>query len=162
MRPLAGEFQAERLAGFTPVNPQPNEAPMARSKERINFPEYYDQYMKTAMFGAMLAGWELYWRAYGVTPTYRNSDGQWLEQRRRIDAGEGGKTVLVGASRILFDTSLPGWEKVTGKFSIEAFNLFNRAQFGAPDTNLNDGGYGTVTHQANTPRVLQAAFRLSF
>lgn len=71
------------------------------------------------MFGAMLAGWELYWRAYGVTPTYRNSDGQWLEQRRRIDAGEGGKTVLVGASRILFDTSLPVWEKVTGKRPIQ-------------------------------------------
>jgi hypothetical protein len=58
--------------------------------------------------------------------------------------------------------SFPLYEKITGKFSIEAFNLFNRAQFGAPDTNLNDGGYGTVTHQANTPRVLQAALRLSF
>jgi len=67
----------------------------------------------------MLAGWELYWRAYGVTPSYRNSDGQWLVQRLRIDAGEGDKTVLIGASRILFDTSLPVWEKVTGKRPIQ-------------------------------------------
>jgi hypothetical protein len=31
-----------------------------------------------AMLAIMLGGWELYWRAYGVTPGYRNSDGQWL------------------------------------------------------------------------------------
>ena len=71
------------------------------------------------MLGIMLASWELYWRAYGVTPSYRNSDGQWLVQRRRIDADEGDKTVLIGASRILFDTSLPVWEKVAGKRPIQ-------------------------------------------
>ncbi|HKE47231.1 MAG TPA: hypothetical protein VKB52_04140 [Rhodanobacteraceae bacterium] len=72
-----------------------------------------------AMCALLVAGWEMYWRAYGVTPGYRNSDGQWLVQRRRIDAGEGGATVLVGASRILFDTSLPVWEKVAGKRPIQ-------------------------------------------
>lgn len=71
------------------------------------------------MLAIMLGGWELYWRAYGVTPGYRNSDGQWIVQRRRIDAGEGDKTVLIGASRILFDTSLPVWEKITGKRPIQ-------------------------------------------
>lgn len=71
------------------------------------------------MCAIMVAGWELYWRAYGVEPTYRNSDGQWLMERRRIDAGEGDKTVLIGASRILFDTSLPVWEKTTGKRPIQ-------------------------------------------
>jgi len=67
----------------------------------------------------MVAGWEMYWRAFGVTPTYRNTDGEWLMQRRRIDAGEGGATVLIGASRILFDTQLPVWEKITGKRPIQ-------------------------------------------
>ena len=67
------------------------------------------------MCALLVAGWEMYWRAFGVTPGYRNSDGQWLVQRRRIDAGEGASTVLIGASRILFDSSLPVWEKVTGK-----------------------------------------------
>jgi hypothetical protein len=71
------------------------------------------------MLAVMLAGWELYWRAYGVTPGYRNSDGQWVVQRRRIDAGEGDKTVLIGASRILFDSSLPVWEKITGQRPIQ-------------------------------------------
>ena len=71
------------------------------------------------MLAILIGAWELYWRSYGVAPSYRNSDGQWLVQRRRIDAGEGGRTALVGASRILFDTSLPVWEKVTGERPIQ-------------------------------------------
>ena len=36
----------------------------------------------------MLAGWEAYWRAWSGAPGYRNSNGEWAEQRRRIDQGE--------------------------------------------------------------------------
>lgn len=39
--------------------------------------------------------------------------GDWVEQRRRVDAGEG-EIVLVGDSRILFDTNLDHFEKLTG------------------------------------------------
>ena len=71
------------------------------------------------LFVAMVAGWELYWRDFGVVPSYRNSDGQWAEQRRRLDHGEGNKTVLIGASRMLFDIQLPVWERVTGQRPIQ-------------------------------------------
>ena len=71
------------------------------------------------LFALLVGGWELYWRAFGVSPSYRNSDGQWVQQRRRIDAGEGGTTVLVGASRTLFDTSLPVWERVAEQRPIQ-------------------------------------------
>jgi hypothetical protein len=54
------------------------------------------------------------------------------------------------------------YDRVTGKFSIEAFNLFNRTQFGAPDSGLGDGAFGKVTSQRNLPRVLQVAARFSF
>lgn len=67
----------------------------------------------------MFAGWELYWRAFGATPGYRNSKGAWAEQRRRIDSGEGGKTVLIGSSRVLFDVQLPVWERLTGERPIQ-------------------------------------------
>jgi hypothetical protein len=67
----------------------------------------------------MLAGWEAYWRAYGALPTYRNSDGEWAMQRRRVDAGEGNKTVLIGSSRVLFDVQLPVWEKIAGERPIQ-------------------------------------------
>lgn len=71
------------------------------------------------MFVVMLIGWEMYWRDYGVTPSYRNSYGSWAAQRRRIDNGEGGKTVLIGSSRILFDVQLPVWENATGERPIQ-------------------------------------------
>ncbi len=66
-----------------------------------------------------LAGWEVYWRAYGVTPSYLNSKGAWAEQRRRIDTGDGDHTVLIGASRVLFDIELPVWESITGERPIQ-------------------------------------------
>lgn len=71
------------------------------------------------LFALLLTGWELYWRTYGASPTYRNSDGQWAQQRRRIDTGEGGKTVLIGSSRVLFDVQLPVWEKLAGERPIQ-------------------------------------------
>lgn len=72
-----------------------------------------------ALFLLLLAGWEAYWRDFGATPGYRNSNGAWAEQRRRIDNGEGDKTVLIGSSRILFDVQLPVWEQVTGERPIQ-------------------------------------------
>lgn len=71
------------------------------------------------LFALLLTGWELYWRAYGAQPSYRNSNGQWAQQRRRIDTGEGGKTVLIGSSRVLFDVQLPVWEKLAGERPIQ-------------------------------------------
>ena len=71
------------------------------------------------LFALLLTGWELYWRAYGAQPAYRNSNGQWAQQRRRIDTGEGGKTVLIGSSRVLFDVQLPVWEKFAGERPIQ-------------------------------------------
>lgn len=75
--------------------------------------------MALALMIALLAGWEWYWRDYGVTPSYRNDESQWAQQRRRINQGEGGKTVLVGASRVLFDIQLPVWEKLAGERPIQ-------------------------------------------
>ncbi|HEX5369331.1 MAG TPA: methionine synthase, partial [Dehalococcoidia bacterium] len=46
-------YQLERLSGFETLPPA--ERPMSRFKEVQVFPEYYERYMKTNMFGAMLA-----------------------------------------------------------------------------------------------------------
>ena len=70
------------------------------------------------------------------------------------DGAEEGKACLLYTSKV--------YDRVTGKFSVEAFNLFNRTQFGAPDSGLGDGAFGVVTSQRNLPRVLQIAARLSF
>jgi hypothetical protein len=67
----------------------------------------------------LLAAWEGYWRNFGASPGYYNSNGEWAQQRRRIDAGEGGRTVLTGSSRVLFDVQLPVWEKIAGERPIQ-------------------------------------------
>ncbi|MBK9654128.1 MAG: hypothetical protein IPO66_01155 [Rhodanobacteraceae bacterium] len=72
-----------------------------------------------ALFVLALGAWELYWRDFGVTPGYRNSDERWAEQRRRIDTGEGNRTVIVGSSRLLFDVQLPVWERLAGERPIQ-------------------------------------------
>lgn len=66
-----------------------------------------------------LVAWELYWRDFGVRPGYRNSDGLWTIQRRRINAGEGDALVVIGSSRVLFDVQLDTWQQATGERPIQ-------------------------------------------
>ncbi len=68
---------------------------------------------------AGLLAWEMNWRAFGAAPSYANSDSAWAAQRRRISEGEGGKTVLIGSSRVLFDVQLPEWERAFGERPIQ-------------------------------------------
>ena len=51
-------------------------------------------------------------------------------------------------------------EKKHIDFRFEAFNLFNRTQFGAPNSNLNSSTFGVVNSQANAARQMQAALKL--
>lgn len=71
------------------------------------------------LLGLLLAGWEEYWRTYGVKPGISNTYGLWAIQRRRIDAGEGDATVLLGSSRLFFDVQLPVWERLDGRRPIQ-------------------------------------------
>jgi hypothetical protein len=72
-----------------------------------------------AIAAALTGGWEWYWRDFGAVPGYRDDDGLWARQRRRIDNGEGDATVLIGASRTLFDTQLTVWERLSGRRPIQ-------------------------------------------
>jgi hypothetical protein len=86
---------------------------------------------------------------------------------------------LTSAGAANFDVSASKifkvYSRVTGKLSVEAFNLFNRAQFAPPDSGLTDGtivnpgtateygsNFGVVTRQANPARELQIAARFTF
>jgi hypothetical protein len=71
------------------------------------------------VFAVLLGCWEAYWRAYGVRPGITNTYALWAIQRRRIDAGEGDATVLLGASRVYFDIQLPVWERLAGRRPIQ-------------------------------------------
>lgn len=67
----------------------------------------------------LLAGWEWYWRDFGVTPSYRNSDSLWVMQRKRIDSGDHDGVAIVGSSRAFFDLQLDAWEDVAGKRPVQ-------------------------------------------
>jgi len=80
-----------------------------------------------------MLGWELYWRDFGAKPSYRNSDGQWAQQRRRIDNGEGDATVIIGDSRMLFDVDLDTWEDLSGERPIQLAIEGTSAMFALED-----------------------------
>jgi hypothetical protein len=48
------------------------------------------------------------------------------------------------------------------QFRGEAFNLFNRVQFGYPGTSVGSSNFGAISSQANAPRILQFALRLTY
>jgi hypothetical protein len=57
------------------------------------------------------------------------------------------------------------WERASLQFRADFFNAFNRVAFGTPDTNFNDvtnGGFGKISSQANSPRVIQFGLRVDF
>lgn len=48
------------------------------------------------------------------------------------------------------------------QFRMEVFNLFNRVQFGYPGMTVGLATFGVISSQANNPRLVQFAFRLTF
>jgi hypothetical protein len=53
--------------------------------------------------------------------------------------------------------------RVNLQFRSEFYNLFNRVQFGYPNTQFDaTSGAAKVTSQYNLPRVMQFALRISF
>ena len=58
--------------------------------------------------------------------------------------------------------SVPIHEKAALEFRVEAFNLFNRVQFGSPVQTLGSATFGWITSQYNNPRLFQVSGRFSF
>jgi hypothetical protein len=58
--------------------------------------------------------------------------------------------------------NIPIVERVRLQIRGESFNLFNHAIFNAPDNNPTSGNFGRITSQANLPRTIQLALRLTF
>ena len=90
---------------------------MSGSKAEIVFERPLPQLGRSAWLALLvtlmlLLAWEAWVRSEGVTPSYRNSDGQWAEQRRRINQDAGDGWVFIGSSRTLFNMQLGVWEQL--------------------------------------------------
>lgn len=53
-------------------------------------------------------------------------------------------------------------EHVKFSLQVDALNAFNLVNFSAPSTDTRSKSFGTITSQANSPRVLQLAARITF
>jgi hypothetical protein len=77
----------------------------------------------------------------------------------------GGRNYLRGPGRINLDLSLAKTTTITERLSaelrLEAFNTFNHAQWGAPDTSITDPRFGRITYDYG-PRIVQLALRFIF
>jgi hypothetical protein len=75
------------------------------------------------VFLLVMAGviaWELQMRSLGLEAgDLDDSKAHWAVERRKIAAGDYDDIVIVGSSRILFDTNLDVWQEVTGRRPIQ-------------------------------------------
>jgi hypothetical protein len=73
---------------------------------------------------------------------------------------------LRGPGTCNFDISIFKNTQITEQFKLqfraEAFNVFNRVQFGNPNTNINSSAFGVISSQQNIPRNIQLGLRLLF
>jgi hypothetical protein len=79
--------------------------------------------------------------------------------------GDFGRNSLRGPGAFNVNLSLSKIFRVREKTDVElrgdAFNLFNSAQFGNPDTNIGDPNFGQISSTAD-PRIIQVALHLKF
>lgn len=73
-----------------------------------------------ALVSAATAAWE--WRMRGLGLRAGDLDdgaAHWIVERRRVEAGDHDGVVILGSSRILFDTDLDAWEEMTGRRPVQ-------------------------------------------
>jgi hypothetical protein len=77
-------------------------------------------WMALALFLAAMTGWELRMRALSLAPgDLDDSPVAWAIERNRLETGEHDGVVIVGSSRILFDTDLGVWQEMTGRRPVQ-------------------------------------------
>jgi hypothetical protein len=69
---------------------------------------------------AATAAWEWKMRSLGLQAgDLDDSKSHWTVERRKVATGKHDEVVIIGSSRILFDTDLAAWEEVTGRRPIQ-------------------------------------------
>jgi hypothetical protein len=67
-----------------------------------------------------VGAWEWRMRSLGLLAgDLEDGKSAWAVERRKLESGEHDGVVLIGGSRILFDTDLDAWEEMTGKRPVQ-------------------------------------------
>ncbi len=67
-----------------------------------------------AIASVFTLGWEMYWRSKSYIPTLNDTKDLWASRREILET-EYNRTVLIGASRLLFDFNMDVYEKAMGE-----------------------------------------------
>lgn len=82
------------------------------------------------------------------------------------EIGTGGRNAFRGPRFFNLDMSLVKKFKITERLTVslraEAYNLFNNANFAAPNANLSTPSFGKISSTIGNARILQAALRCDF
>ena len=80
--------------------------------------------------------------------------------------GNAGRNILRGPGWVTFDMSVQRRvnfsSRVNATLRWDIFNMFNRANFGLPDSNIASATAGVISTLAGDPRVMQLSLRLGF
>lgn len=77
-------------------------------------------WLALALFLAAMTAWELRMRSVGLMAgDIGDSPVAWALERRRLETGAHDGVVIVGSSRILFDTDLSVWREMTGRLPVQ-------------------------------------------
>ncbi len=73
-----------------------------------------------AVTAVAITGWELETRHLGLhAGDIGDGKADWAAERRKVDSGPRDPVVIIGDSRILFDTDLATWQRLTGRRPIQ-------------------------------------------
>jgi hypothetical protein len=77
----------------------------------------------------LMLAWELEMRHLGLRAgDLDDGRGYWMAERRKVDSGPRDQVVIIGDSRILLDTDLSVWQKLTGQRPIQLALMGTNAQ----------------------------------
>ena len=80
--------------------------------------------------------------------------------------GNAGRNILRGPGWVTFDMSIQRrvvmGSRANLTFRADIFNVFNRANFGLPVSNISAANVGVISTQAGDPRVMQLSLRFGF
>jgi hypothetical protein len=104
-----------------PASPRPARDPAAPFERQVpSLPWLRLFVMAMASLCVLMTGWEIAMRHLGLRPgDLDDGRAQWAAERRKVDSGPRDEVVLIGDSRMLFDTDLSVWQSLTGRKPIQ-------------------------------------------
>lgn len=115
-----------------------------------------------ALVVAGVAAWEWRMRSLGLRAgDLDDGASHWIEERRRIAAGDHDDVLILGSSRILFDTDLDVWQELTGRRPIQlALPGTSPRQF--LERFAAESGFGGLVVVGVTPGAFFSEFTTAF